>query len=87
MVTTWSSSASPGSRDLITLNESAEEAQLAGTSGGISHFGFRLAEGADAEELIAEVEAGGGRLVRRGEHANGVPFTFIADPDGYVIEF
>jgi catechol 2,3-dioxygenase-like lactoylglutathione lyase family enzyme len=78
---------SPGSKDLITLNESPEEARLAGVGGGIAHFGFRLAEGSDVEQLIAEVEAGGGRIVRRGEHGNGVPFTFVADPDGYVIEF
>jgi catechol 2,3-dioxygenase-like lactoylglutathione lyase family enzyme len=77
---------SPGSRDLVTLNENPEEARLAGTSGGIAHFGFRLAAGADVEEVIAAVEAGGGRVVRRGEHGNGVPFTFVADPDGYVIE-
>ena len=41
------------------------------------------------EELdcaIRQVEAAGGRLVERGEHAPGVPFAYIADPDGYLIE-
>ena len=28
----------------------------------------------------------GGTLVKRGEHAPGVPFAYIRDPDGYVIE-
>jgi len=30
--------------------------------------------------------AAGGRLVRRGEHAPGVPFAYVSDRDGYVIE-
>lgn len=77
----------PGSDDLITLNENPDAAEVAGTSGGIGHFGFRLEPPADVDRLVAEVEAAGGRLLRRGEHAVGVPFVFVADPDGYVIEF
>lgn len=76
----------PGSRDLITLNEDPAEAQHAGVSGGIAHFGFRLAEPADLAGAIAEVEAAGGKLLRRGEHAPGLPFAYVQDPDGYVIE-
>jgi len=33
-----------------------------------------------------EVEAAGGTLIRRGEHAPGVPFAYVRDPDGYVLE-
>lgn len=77
----------PGREDLITLNENPDEAGLAGMSGGIGHFGFRLEPPADVDQLVAEVEAAGGKLLRRGEHAAGVPFVFVADPDGYVIEF
>ncbi len=76
----------PGSQDLITLNEDPAEAQLAGVNGGVAHFGFRLAESVDLDTAIAEVEAAGGKLVRRGEHAPGVPFAYLEDPDGYVIE-
>lgn len=76
----------PGSQDLITLNADPAEAQQAGSSGGIAHFGFRLAEGADLSAAIAEVEAAGGKLLERGEHAPGTPFAYVADPDGYVIE-
>jgi catechol 2,3-dioxygenase-like lactoylglutathione lyase family enzyme len=36
--------------------------------------------------LIRQVEAAGGRLVERGEHAPGIPFAYVADPDGYLIE-
>lgn len=76
----------PGSQDLVTLNEDPAEAQLAGCQGGVAHFGFRLVDASDLDRAIAEVEAAGGRLVRRGEHAPGVPFAYVQDPDGYVIE-
>lgn len=76
----------PGSADTITLNQSADEAHLAGVNAGVGHFGFRRAEGVDLEAAIREVEAAGGTLVRRGEHAPGVPFAYVQDPDGYLIE-
>jgi catechol 2,3-dioxygenase len=76
----------PGSEDLITLNEDPGEAQLAGVNGGVAHFGFRLSDSSDLDGAISEVEAGGGKLIRRGEHAPGVVFAYVADPDGYVIE-
>jgi catechol 2,3-dioxygenase-like lactoylglutathione lyase family enzyme len=76
----------PGSQDLITLNEDPAEAQLAGVNGGVAHFGFRLKDAAALEAAIAEVEAAGGRLIRRGEHGPGVAFAYVTDPDGYLIE-
>jgi catechol 2,3-dioxygenase-like lactoylglutathione lyase family enzyme len=76
----------PGSQDLVTLNEDPAEAQLAGVSGGVAHFGFRLAKSADLDAAITEVESAGGRLIRRGEHGPGKPFAYVEDPDGYVIE-
>jgi catechol 2,3-dioxygenase-like lactoylglutathione lyase family enzyme len=76
----------PGSQDLITLNEDLAEAKLAGVNGGVAHFGFRLADSAALDTAIAEVEAAGGRLIRRGEHGPGIPFAYVEDPDGYVIE-
>ena len=75
----------PGSRDVITLNEDGALADMAGTSGGISHFGFELMK-KNLDASISEVEKGGGKLLERGEHAPGVPYAYIADPDGYVIE-
>jgi catechol 2,3-dioxygenase-like lactoylglutathione lyase family enzyme len=75
----------PGSGDTITLNGSGDHAE-AGKSGGVEHFGFRLKEGADLDDAIKQVEAGGGALVNRGEHAPGVPFAYVIDPDGYAIE-
>ena len=76
----------PGSRDMITLNEDPTAADAAGTMGGVAHFGFRREEGTDLEAAIAEVERAGGRLVERGKHGGHVPFAYVADPDGYVIE-
>ncbi len=76
----------PGSNDLITLNADPSEAHLAGAAGGVTHFGFRLRDLATLDTAITEVEAAGGKLLRRGEHGLGVPFAYVSDPDGYVIE-
>jgi catechol 2,3-dioxygenase-like lactoylglutathione lyase family enzyme len=32
------------------------------------------------------VVAAGGHLVERGEHTPGVPYAYVEDPDGYLIE-
>ncbi len=76
----------PGSEDLITLNEEPAEARLAGVNGGVAHFGFCLTDSAELDAAIAEVEVAGGKLIQRGEHAPGVPFAYVEDPDGYIIE-
>lgn len=76
----------PGSQDLVTLNEDPTEARLAGVNGGVAHFGFRLVKPADLDAAIAEIEAAGGKLVRRGEHRPGAAFAYVEDPDGYVLE-
>jgi catechol 2,3-dioxygenase-like lactoylglutathione lyase family enzyme len=76
----------PGSSDLITLNEDPAEAQLAGVNAGVAHFGFRLVNKVDLDAAIAQVEAAGGKLIRRGEHSPGASFAYVQDPDGYVIE-
>jgi catechol 2,3-dioxygenase-like lactoylglutathione lyase family enzyme len=76
----------PGSRDLITLHRDEAEAANAGENGGIAHFGFRLVDRSQLDTAIKEVERAGGSLVSRGEHVPGVPFAYVADPEGYVIE-
>ena len=75
----------PGSRDAIALHHDPASARVAGKSGGISHFGFERVR-TDLDAAIKEVTKGGGRLIERGEHAPGVPYAYVADPDGYVIE-
>ena len=76
----------PGSQDLITLYENPAEAANAGNNGGVSHFGFRLADDVSVDEAIAEVEKYGGRLEQRGEHWPGQEFAYVRDPDGYLLE-
>jgi catechol 2,3-dioxygenase-like lactoylglutathione lyase family enzyme len=76
----------PGSRDLITLNESETERAKAGDNGGIGHFGFRLKDQSALDAAVEEVQRAGGTLIDRGEHAPGVPYAYVTDPDGYVIE-
>ncbi len=59
-----------GRHDIVTF---AEDPATAGLSGGIAHFGFRLVDPDDIDRAIAEVERAGGRLLRRGEFAPGLP--------------
>jgi catechol 2,3-dioxygenase-like lactoylglutathione lyase family enzyme len=74
----------PGSADSITLNQQPGDPRIG--SGGVEHIGFRLVDKADLDAAVREVEAAGGRLVERGEHAPGAPYAYVADPDGYMIE-
>jgi catechol 2,3-dioxygenase-like lactoylglutathione lyase family enzyme len=77
----------PGTHDLITLNEDLERTRgVPGESGGIAHFGFQLKDGADMDDAVDEVTAAGGALIRRGERSPGELFAYVSDPDGYTIE-
>jgi predicted enzyme related to lactoylglutathione lyase len=51
-----------------------------------AHFGLGVADGADLDAAVAEVEHAGGRLIERGEHVPGVPYAYVADPEGNVFE-
>ena len=75
----------PGSKDMITLHKDSDASEIAGTSGGIAHFGFILVKG-DIDAAIKEVRKAGGKLLERGEHSPGYPYAYVTDPDGYVIE-
>ena len=74
----------PGTNDSIALQASLEGA---GVTGNIDHFGFRLADKSQLDRAIEEVVKAGGRFIERGEHAPGVPFAYVADPAGHIIEF
>ena len=52
----------------------------------MDHFGFRLQNRGQLAAAIEEVVAAGGRLIERGEHAPGVGYAYVSDPEGYVIE-
>ncbi len=75
----------PGSRDLLTLRQ-ARRGEAVGMGGGLGHFGFRLKDKAGLDAAVKEVVAAGGKLLGRGEHAPGLPYAYLSDPDGYVIE-
>lgn len=73
----------PGPHDVLAFDR--DEAG-AGRTGGITHFGFRLMDPADVDGAVEAVVAAGGKLLRRGEFAPGLPFAYVSDPDGYEIE-
>ena len=80
----------PGGGDSLALHLAAteEERARAGHHGGVEHFGFHL-PGASADAVDAAARAAGeagGRVLERGEHAPGLPFARVTDPDGYPIE-
>jgi catechol 2,3-dioxygenase-like lactoylglutathione lyase family enzyme len=72
-----------GRHDILTFTENSA---TAGLSGGVTHFGFRLVDADDIDRAVAEVERAGGRLLRCGEFAPGIPYAYAADPDGCEIE-
>src|ERR1700680_71088 len=79
---------SPGHRDDLALHlaETEDEKARVGSSGGYEHFGITVADRTQLAEAIAAAEAAGGTLIAKGEHAPGVPYAYVSDPDGYVIE-
>jgi catechol 2,3-dioxygenase-like lactoylglutathione lyase family enzyme len=72
----------PGKWDVLVF----ERRKGAGKRGGIDHFGFRLTKPDDIDAAVATVRKAGGKIVRRGEFAPGLPFAYVHDPDGYEIE-
>ncbi|MEO8579069.1 MAG: VOC family protein [Gemmatimonadales bacterium] len=73
----------PGARDVLVLEEGTENI---GQSGGIKHFGFRLADARDIDRAAAAIEKAGGKIMHRGEFCPGEPYVFFRDPDGYEVE-
>ena len=73
----------PGARDVLVLEEGTENV---GVSGGIKHFGFRLADARDIDRAATAIERAGGKIKHRGEFCPGEPYVFFTDPDGYEVE-
>jgi len=73
----------PGPHDVIAFER---DGRAAGKRGGIDHFGFRLTTPKDIDQAAKEAERAGGKILRRGEFAPGLPFVYVTDPDGYEIE-
>jgi catechol 2,3-dioxygenase-like lactoylglutathione lyase family enzyme len=79
---------SPNHRDDLALHLAVTDDDHArvGQHGGYEHFGITVEDRTQLDECIAVALASGGALVDKGEHAPGVPYAYISDPDGYVIE-
>ena len=79
---------SPSQRDDLALHLAVTDAEKArvGNHGGYEHFGITVKDRSQLDECIALAIAAGGTLVDKGEHAPGVAYAYITDPDGYVIE-
>lgn len=79
---------SPSGHDSLALHVVSDEESLAlvGQQGGYEHFGITVKDRDRLDDAIALVIDAGGSLVEKGEHAPGVPYAYVSDPDGYVIE-
>ena len=73
----------PASNDIIVFEK--QEAEY-GKTGGIIHFGFRLKNPADIEEMAKRITDAGGTITDKGEFCPGEPYLFCKDPDGYEVE-
>ena len=74
----------PGANDILVFEENTN--RLIGETGGIAHFGFRLKDPKDLEEVVNKVVEAGGTIISKGEFLPGSPFVFFKDPDGYEVE-
>lgn len=75
----------PGSREIFTINANPEQAEHAGKTGGVAHFGFRMRERADMAEVLEQVSRAGGSPQNHGTRGEEV-YAFFNDPDGYELE-
>jgi len=50
------------------------------------HVGLRLADAQLLDAAVDEIVRAGGSLLEQGEHAPNVPYAYVADPDGNVLE-
>ena len=75
----------PGAEDTLTLRLAAPDEAVA-SGGGLDHFGFRLQNREDLPGALTEIVAAGGRVIEMGEHAPGLLYAYVADPEGYVLE-
>ena len=69
-----------------TSRSTDEEKARVGSLGGFEHFGITVKDRGRIDDCVALVIEAGGTLVEKGEHGPGVPYAYVTDPDGYVIE-
>lgn len=74
----------PGAHDILVFEE--REKNKVGTTGGIAHFGFRLKDPKDIDDMVQKAINAGATIVDKGEFARNSPYVFFKDLDGYEIE-
>jgi catechol 2,3-dioxygenase-like lactoylglutathione lyase family enzyme len=74
----------PGCNDILVFEE--KKGKPIGESGGILHFGFRLKDPSDVDEVADKIIVAGGTITDKGEFVPGSPYVFFKDPDGYQVE-
>lgn len=74
----------PGCDDIIVFEKS--NGRQTGDTGGIAHFGFRLRDPKDIDELTHRVIKAGGKIIDKGEFVAGSPYIFFKDLDDYTVE-
>ena len=73
----------PGAKDIIVFEKKKADY---GKTGGIAHFGFRLRDAKDIDEMAGRIKSAGGTIIDKGEFVPGEPYIFFKDPDGYEVE-
>ncbi len=73
----------PGANDIIVFEKKKADY---GKTGGIAHFGFRLRDANDIDEMAKRIKSAGGTIIDKGEFVPGEPYIFFKDPDGYEVE-
>ena len=73
----------PGTNDIIVFEKKKADY---GKTGGIAHFGFRLRDAKDIDEMAKRIKSAGGTIIDKGEFVPGEPYIFFKDPDGYEVE-
>ena len=78
----------PGANDLIVFEKKKADpdSYRDGKTGGIAHFGFRLRDARDIDEMAKRIKSAGGTIIDKGEFVPGEPYIFFKDPDGYEVE-
>ena len=73
----------PGANDIIIFEKKKADY---GKTGGIAHFGFRLRDAKDIDEMAGRIKSAGGTIIDKGKFVPGEPYVFFKDPDGYEVE-
>ena len=74
----------PDCNDILVFEK--KNSSAIGKTGGIAHFGFRLRDPKDIDEIVDKVKKAGGTIIDRGEFLPGSPYVFFRDLDGYEVE-